>query len=326
MKKLPSHSRALGRQSGPMARSRLPPKDASPQDAENPRAAMLDSLPPEEVVKLLVDDESNAVKAVRARAAALASAAQLMADKLAAGGRLVYVGVGTAGRVGALEAAECVPAFGLPASLVVSIIAGGPHALARVAEAAQDTPREGDQRMSRAAVGPQDVVCAIADVDISPFLQAALEYARFRRAAVILLTCAGPMPSAEPLADVVIDLVPGPEMIAGCTRLKAGTAIKLALEAVSTTAFVRLGKTYGGLMVDVRPTTPRSWQRAIRVVTRLTNLPAEEAAKLIKKAGGRAKVALVMHHARVNAARAKELLIQHKGLLRAIIGDLDLVG
>jgi N-acetylmuramic acid 6-phosphate etherase len=309
-----------------MARSRLPPKAASPQDAENPRAAMLDSLPPEEVVKLLVDDESNAVKAVRARAAALASAAQLMADKLAAGGRLVYVGVGTAGRVGALEAAECVPTFGLPASLVVSIIAGGPHALARVAEAAQDNPREADQRMRRAAVGPQDVVCAVADVEISPFLQAALEYARFRRAAVILLTCAGPMPTAEPLADVVIDLVPGPEMIAGCTRLKAGTAIKLALEAVSTTAFVRLGKTYGGLMVDVRPTTPRSWQRAIQVVTRLTNLPAEEATKLIKKAGGRAKVALVMHHARVNAARAKELLIQHKGLLRAIIGDLDLVG
>jgi N-acetylmuramic acid 6-phosphate etherase len=309
-----------------MARSRSQLEGRSLQDAENPRAAMLDSLPPEEVVKLLVEEETNAVKAVRARAAGLASAAQLMADKLAAGGRLVYVGVGTAGRLGALEAAECVPAFGLPQSLVVSIIAGGPHALARVSEAAQDNPREADQRMRRAAVGPQDVVCAIADVEISPFLQAALDYARFRRAAVILLTCAGPMPSpsAAPLADVVIDLAPGPEMIAGCTRLKAATAIKLALEAVSSAAFVRLGKTYGGLMVDVRPTTPRGWQRATRVVTRLTNLPAEEAAKLIKKAGGRAKAALVMHHARVNAARAKELLIQHKGSLRAIIGDVDL--
>jgi len=100
----------------------------------------------------------------------------------------------------------------------------------------------------------------------------------------------------------------------------------LALEAVATAAFVRLGKTYGGLMVDVRPTTPRGWQRATWVVTRLTNLSADEAVKLIKKAGGRAKVALVMHHARVNAARARELLIQHKGLLRAIVGDLDLVG
>ena len=309
-----------------MARSGSQQDESSLQDAENPRAAMLDSLPPEEVVKLLLEDENNAVKAVRARAAALAAAAQLMADKLAAGGRLIYVGVGTAGRLGALEAAECVPAFGLPQSLVVSIIAGGPHALARVAEAAQDNPREADQRMRRAAVGPQDVVCAIADTEISPFLQAALDYARFRRAAIILLTCAGPSPSAEPLADVVIDLAPGPEMIAGCTRLKAATALKLVLEAVSSTAFVRLGKTYGGLMVDVRPTTPRGWQRATRVVTRLTNLPAEEAVKLIKKAGGRAKVALVMHHARVNAARAKELLIQHKGLLRAIIGDLDLVG
>jgi N-acetylmuramic acid 6-phosphate etherase len=285
---------------------------------------MLDSLPPEEVVKLLLEDETNAVKAVRARASALASAAQVMADKLAAGGRLVYVGVGTAGRLGALEAAECVPAFGLPQSLVTSIIAGGPHALARAAEAAQDDPREAEQRMRRAAVGPQDVVCAIAEGEVSPFLQAALDYARFRRAAIVLLTCAGPMPSAERLADVVVDLVPGPEMIAGCARLKAATAIKVALETVSSAAFVRLGKTYGGLMVDVRPTTPRAWQRATRVVTRLTDLPAEEAVKLIKKAGGRAKVALVMHHARVNAARAKELLIQHKGLLRAIIGDVDL--
>ena len=308
----------------PMARSRSPSEDGSVQDVENPRAAMLDSLPAEEVVKLLVEEDANAVKAVRARAAALASAAQLMSDKLAAGGRLVYVGAGTAGRLGALEAAECVPAFGLPPSLVVSIIAGGPHALARVAEAAQDSPREGDQRMRRAAVGPQDVVCAIADAEVSLFLQAALDYARFRRAAIILLTCAGPNASAESLADVVIDLALGPELIAGCARLKAGTAIKLALEAVSTAAFVRLGKTYGGLMVDVRPTTPLGWQRATRVVARLTNLSAEEAVKLIKKAGGRAKVALVMHHARVNAARARELLIQHKGLLRAIIGDVDL--
>ena len=287
---------------------------------------MLDSLPVEEVIKLLVEDETSAVKAVRARATALASAAQLMADRLAAGGRLVYVGVGTAGRLGALEAAACVPAFGLPQSLVTSIIAGGPAALTRAAEAAQDNRREAEQRMRRAAVGPQDVVCAIADGEVSPFLQAALEYARFRRTSIVLLTCAGPMPSADPLADVVIDLVPGPEMIAGCTRLKAATAIKVALEAVSSAAFVRLGKTYGGLMVDVRPTTPRGWQRATHVVTRLTNLPDEEAVKLIKKAGGRAKVALVMHHARVNAARAKELLIQHKGLLRAIVGDLDLLG
>jgi N-acetylmuramic acid 6-phosphate etherase len=310
-----------------MARSQPPKEDRSGfNDGENARAAMLDTLPTEDVVKLLVDEEAGAVKAVRARAAVVAAGAQVMADRLAAGGRLIYVGAGTAGRLGAMEAAESVPAFALPPSLVQSIVAGGPHGLGRVAEAALDNPREADQRMRRAAVGPQDVVCAITDGEISLFLQAALDYARFRRAGIILVSSAGVPSDAASLADVVVDLAPGPEIIAGCTRLKASTAIKLALEAMSSAAFVRLGKTYGGLMVDVRPTTPRAWLRATRVVTRLTKLSSDEAAKLIKKAGGRAKVALVMHHARVNAARAKELIVQNKGSLRAILGDLDLFG
>jgi N-acetylmuramic acid 6-phosphate etherase len=300
------------------------PAPVVPEADENPRAGMLDTLPSEEVVKLLVDEEALAIKAVRARAAHLAQAAQLLAQRLAAGGRLVLVGAGTAGRVGALEATECVPAFGLPPSLVVSILAGGPHALASSAEASLDNAREADQRMRRAAVGPSDVVCALADAPISRFLHTALEYARFRRAAVVLCTTAGaPAEEDEPLADVVVDLAPGPELIAGATRHKAATALKLAVQAVSSAAFVILGKTYGGLMVDVRPTGPRSWHKAVQVVTRLTNLDAAEAEKLIKKAGGRAKVALVMHHARVPAARAKELLVQHKGALRAIIGDVD---
>jgi N-acetylmuramic acid 6-phosphate etherase len=286
---------------------------------------MLDTWPAEEVVKTLVDEEVQATKAVRARAAHVAQAAQLVAQRLAAGGRLIFVGVGTAGRMGALEAAECVPAFGLPPSLVVSIMAGGPHAVVRAAEAAQDNGREADQRMRRAAVGPTDVVCALADAPLSRFLTTALEYARFRRAAIILMTTAGaPVEENEELTfDVLVDLAPGPEIIAGASRHKAATALKQAISAMTSAAFVNLGKTYGGLMVDVRPTTPRSWQRAIQVVMRMTGLDADESEKLIKKAGGRAKVALVMHHARVPAVRAKELLVQHKGSLRAIIGDLD---
>jgi N-acetylmuramic acid 6-phosphate etherase len=311
-----------------MARSRQPESPPEGHDQENPRGSMLDTLPPEEVIKLLLDEEALAIKAVRSRTAALGAAAQLMADKLAAGGRLVYVGVGTAGRFGALEAAECVPAFALPHSLVVSVIAGGPHALARVSAAAQENRREADQRMRRVAVGPQDVVCAISGGEVTPFLEAAMEYARFRRATIILVSCAGPTANQQvaAMADVVIDLSTGPELIEGHTRLKAATAIKLALEALSSAAFVRLGKTYGGLMVDVRPTTPQSWERAARVVAKLTKLPEDEAVKLIKKAGNRAKVALVMHHTRVNLARANELIVQHKGLLRAIVGDIDLLG
>jgi len=299
-----------------------------PGDLEHPQAAMLDTYPAEEVIRLCLDEEGVAIKAAKACAAEIASASRLLAERLAAGSRLVYVGVGTAGRVAALEAAECVPLFGLPPSLVVSVMAGGPHALARTVEISQDSRREAEQRMRKVAVGPGDVVCAVADREISVFLRAAIEYARFRRAHIVLVSCTPP-PVAEDgggLADILIELDPGPEIIAGATRLKAATAIKLVLSALSSAAFVQLGKTYGGLMVDVRPTTPRTWKRAIQIVMRLCNLAEPEAEKLIKKAGGRAKVALVIHHARVNASRAKELLVQHRGSLRAIVGDLDISG
>jgi N-acetylmuramic acid 6-phosphate etherase len=182
--------------------------------------------------------------------------------------------------------------------------------------------------MRRVAVGPADAVCCIAASGVTPFVLAALEYARFRRAATIFVTC-GRVPDepadGKPLADVIIALETGPEVIAGSTRLKAGTATKMVLNAISTTAFVLLGKTYAGLMVDVRPTNAKLWARAVRIVRALTDLPEPAARKLIEKAGGRAKVALVMHHAHVPAARARELLVQHKGSLRAIVGDVPLL-
>jgi N-acetylmuramic acid 6-phosphate etherase len=311
----------------PRAKAGAPPDYAAlPTEGENPRSAMLDSLPAEEVVKLMLDEEASGMRAVRARSEEIAEAARLISERLAAGGRLIYVGAGTSGRLGTLDAAECVPTFGVPPSLVVGIIAGGPVALTRSVEGAEDNPREAEQRMRRVAVGPADVVCCIAASGVTPFSRAALEYARFRRAATVFVTCARLPRGAEPLADVVIELATGPEVVAGSTRLKAGTATKLVLNALSTTAFVLLGKTYGGLMVDVRPTNAKLWARAVRIVRRLTGLGEEDALKLIKKAGGRAKVALVMHHARVNVQRAREMLIQNKGSLRAIVGDLDVHG
>ena len=139
------------------------------------------------------------------------------------------------------------------------------------------------------------------------------------------MTCGSPEHAAD-LADVVIDVQTGPEVIAGSTRLKAGTATKVVLNAISTTAFVLLGKTYAGLMVDVRPTNVKLWARAVRIVNLLTGLGDDDARALIEKAGGRAKVAIVMHHARVGAARARELLIEQKGSLRTIIGDISPTG
>jgi N-acetylmuramic acid 6-phosphate etherase len=305
-----------------------PSSTAGLGDVENPRAAMLDTYPAEEVVRLLVDEEAAAVKAAKACSAEIAQASRLLAERLIASCRLVYVGAGTAGRLAVFEAAECVRLFGVPPSLIVSVMAGGPHALGKTVETSQDSRREAEQRMRKAAVGPGDLVCGVADGDISIFLRAALEYARFRRAHVVLVACADP-PLAEDggsLADILIKLDPGPEVIAGASRLKAATAIKLALSGISTAAFVQIGKTYGGLMVDVRPTTPRAWKRAIQIVTRLCHIDESDAEKLIKKAGGRTKDALVMHHARVNASRARELLVQHRGSLRAIVGDIDLSG
>jgi N-acetylmuramic acid 6-phosphate etherase len=299
-----------------------------PSGDENPRAAMLDTYPAEEVVKLLIDEEAAALKAAKAAGPDLAQASRLLAERLAAGGRLLFVGAGGAGRIAALAAAECVPLFGLPPSLVVAVLAGGPQAMARTVESSHESKREAEQRMRKAAVGPADTVCAVADGALCPFLVAAIEYARFRRAQVVLVTCAEPPPAedGEALADVLVRLDPGPEVITGAARAKATTALKIVLAALVNAAFVQLGKTYGGLMVDVRPTTPRTWQRAIRIVGQLCRLDDSEAEKLIKKAGGRAKVALVMHHTKVSAARAKELLVQHRGSLRAIVGDLDLSG
>jgi N-acetylmuramic acid 6-phosphate etherase len=291
-------------------------------EAVHPRAAKLDTLTPEAIAALMLGEEAKALAAARSQSDEIGRAARLAADKLAAGGRLVYVGAGTSGRLGTLDAVECVPTFGVPPSRVVPIIAGGPAALTKSVEGAEDNVREAEQRMRRVAVGPADVVCGVAASGVTPFVRAALEYARFRRAGTIFVTCAPASAIGDIQADVVVALDTGPEVIAGSTRLKAGTATKVALNAISTAAFVLLGKTYAGLMVDVRPTNAKLWARAIRIVRALSGLDETAARKLIEKAGGRAKVALVMHHAGVSAARARDLLVTHKGSLRAIVGDL----
>jgi N-acetylmuramic acid 6-phosphate etherase len=311
--------------------SRAPSRPAAPDFAQlptealNPRAARLDSMPAEAVAALMLAEEAKAIRSVQAHAQAVGQAARLVADRLAAGGRLVYVGAGTSGRLGTLDAVECVPTFGIPPSRVVAVMAGGPSALTKSVEGAEDNVREAEQRLRRAAVGPTDVVCGVAASGVTPFVRAALDYARFRRAATIFVTCGGrQVANGAALADVVIALDTGPEVIAGSTRLKAGTATKVVLNAISTAAFVLLGKTYGGLMVDVRPTNAKLWARATRIVGALSGLDEPAARKLIEKAGGRAKVALVMHHAGVSAARARELLVEQKGSLRAIVGNLKL--
>ena len=170
-------------------------------EATHPRAARLDTLAPEAIAELMLSEEARAVKAAQARAPEIGRAAQLCAERLAAGGRLVYVGAGTSGRLGTLDAVECVPTFGVPPSRLVPIIAGGPAALTKSIEGAEDNVRDAEQRMRRVAVGPTDVVIGVAASGVTPFVRAALEYARFRRAATVFVTCAAP--PVESTADVV---------------------------------------------------------------------------------------------------------------------------
>lgn len=293
---------------------------------ENPRAARLDTLQAEAVIELLLDEESIAVNSVRFAAAKIALMSQVLADRLAANARLIYVGEGTAGRIAAFEAAECGPYFGLPPSLITAVIAGGPHALSRPLALTLDERREAEQRLRKVAIGPGDVLCVVADKPLTPFLLSAIDYAHFRQSLVLIVAT---VPIDGPLqarAKEVLFLDPGPEVIINANRHKAATILKLCLSTMNTATFVQLGKTYGGRMVDVRTSTPATWDHAINMVSHLSGLGALAAKNLLKKAGGRAKIALVMHHARVSAVRAKELLIQHRGALRAIVGDIDLSG
>lgn len=287
----------------------------------------LDTRKPIEIVDALLGAEASVARAVRAERRKIAAAAVLIARTMKAGGRLVYAGAGTSGRLGTLDAVECGPTFAVPPSMIQAVIAGGPRALVRSVEGAEDDPKDAEKRMRRVALDGKDVLCAIAASGVTPFTLACLEYARSRRAATIFITCADLKAAAKagaaaPGCDLLINPRVGPEVLAGSTRLKAGTATKMVLNALSTTAMVGLGKVYGNMMVDVRPTSAKLRARASRMVAELCDLPQHEAAEVLSRAGGRVKVAVVMVHRAVPAAKARALLDEAGGWLRPVIGDV----
>jgi len=261
---------------------------ALPTERAHPRAAELDRLPTEGVVALLLDEEVRAAQAVARAAGPIARAADRFAAALEGGGRVVYVGAGTSGRLGALDAAELPPTFGTDPARVVAVIAGGPAAVRRAVEGAEDRPAGARRAMARLGVGAGDLVCAIAASGVTPFTRAALEEARRRGAGTVFVTCADE--AAE--ADVTIALAVGPEVVAGSTRLKAGTATKLVLNAISTAAMVRLGKVWRGRMVDLVATNAKLRARALRIVEELGGVDRARAESLLRDAGGRVRVAL----------------------------------
>lgn len=283
-------------------------------------SANLDELTPLELVRLMNAEDARVIPAVASQAEAIARAITLIAERLEQGGRLIYLGAGTSGRLGVLDATEMPPTFQTPPEMVIGLIAGGPEALTRAVEGAEDHPEAGEQDLRRLYVGSGDVVVGIATSGRTPYVLGGLRYARQVGAFTIGLACNS---DAEliPLVDLAIVPVVGPEVLSGSTRLKAGTATKLVLNMLSTGAMVRLGKTYGNLMVDLKATNEKLRWRANRIVREVTGLSREAAAELLQRCQGEVKTALVVHLAGLDVEAARECLRQAKGRVRLALAS-----
>jgi N-acetylmuramic acid 6-phosphate etherase len=292
-----------------------------PTEASAAEAADLDVLPARRVVALLARRERQSVAAVERAAPQIARVAAAAARAFAAGGRLIYVGAGTSGRLGVLDASECPPTFGTPPGQVVGVIAGGAAALVRAVEGAEDRADDARAALRRLRLGRADVVVAIAASGVTPFARAALEAAHAVGALCALVTCA---PAAARAAgarpDVLVGLEVGPEILAGSTRLGAGTATKITLNAITTAAMVRAGRCYGARMVDLRASSAKLRARARRLVVDLTDLDAAHADALLGRAGGSVKTAVVMARRKLSRADAERRLAAADGRLRRVIG------
>jgi N-acetylmuramic acid 6-phosphate etherase len=284
-------------------------------ESRNPASTHLDDLSALEIVQLMNAEDARVAPAVATQAAAIARAIDVIADRLRAGGRLIYAGAGTSGRLGVLDATECPPTFSAPAGQVIGIIAGGPTALTRAVEGAEDHPEFAEQDLAALDVGDKDVVVGIATSGRTPYVLGAVAYARRQRAFTIGFACNSDA-ELTPLVDVAITPVVGPEVLSGSTRLKAGTATKLVLNMLTTGAMVRLGKTFGNLMVDLRATNHKLRMRTKRIVHQVTGLPATEAEALLVRCGGELKTALVAHLAAVGPDEARQRLAAAGGQVR----------
>ena len=280
-----------------------------------PDSMNLDAMSVADAVALMNAQDAAAVAAVAAERGNVARAVEIVAEALAAGGRLLYFGAGTSGRLGVLDAAECPPTFRTDPAMVQGVIAGGEVAMFRAQEGAEDRAEDGAAAVDAKAVEGRDVVMGIAAGGTTPFVHGALRRAAERGAKTIFLSCVQPVPD-EPTVDVTIRPLTGPEVITGSTRLKAGTATKLVLNTISTLAMVRLGKVYQNLMVDLRASNQKLRDRAARIVTTITGLPREEATDLLRSADGHVKLALVMHGRGVGVDDARRILDRSGGAIR----------
>ena len=291
----------------------------------NPHSQNLDSLSSLELVELFNSEDAKAIAAVAAAKKQLAAAIDCTAEALRHGGRLFYIGAGTSGRLGVLDAAECPPTFCTPPELVQGIIAGGAGALVRSSEDLEDRAEDGEAAIAQHQITQLDVVVGITAGGTTPYVHGALQAAKQRGAATVFIACV-PVEQVNANVDVDIRLLVGPEILAGSTRLKAGTVTKLALNILSTGVMVRLGKVYGNRMVDVAVTNKKLRDRARRILQDITGLQPEPAEVLLERSGKSVKLALLMHWTGLEPEAGQRLLAEHQGDLRASITSYNQQG
>jgi N-acetylmuramic acid 6-phosphate etherase len=295
-------------------------------EQSNPASARIDRCSVREIVKIMSYEERKVAAAVEKQLPYISRAVQLVVESFKSGGRLIYIGAGTSGRLGVLDAVECPPTFGSKATMVQGIIAGGRKAMFRAQEGAEDKEANGSRDVDRLRVTEKDVVCGIAASLRTPYVLGGVRRAKQRGARTLFVTT-NPranlaLPEFKRLAgaiDVAICPNVGPEVITGSTRLKSGTAQKLVLNMITTAAMIRLGKVYGNLMVDLQSTNAKLRERSKRIVMTIAGISYEEASQVLVKAGGSVKVALVMKRASVSAAEAKRRLAKAGGFVREAI-------
>ena len=287
-------------------------------EQRNPRTAHIDEVSTLEMVTLINSEDHRVADAVQEELPQIAEAVDLIAERLSSGGRLVYVGCGTSGRLGILDASECPPTYNVSPELVQGLIAGGFPAIFKAVEGAEDSRELGEEDLKKIAFSDKDVLCGLAASGRTPYVLGAMAYAKSIGASVIAVTCCKGS-QIDRAADIGIAPEPGPEVVTGSTRMKSGTAQKMVLNMLSTGAMIRMGKVYGNLMVDVQPSNEKLVRRCQRIVTQATGVSEAEAVAALEACGYRCKTAIVMLLCGVAAGEAETMLARAGGRIAGAV-------
>jgi len=291
-------------------------------ERRNPRSVDIDLFPTERILKIINAEDALVANSVAAAVPQIAKVVDFGVEAIRAGGRILYVGAGTSGRIGALDAAECPTTFSAPPTWIEAVMAGGPKAVMHALEGAEDDPHKAATDLKAKKVCSKDVVIGIAASGRTPYTIAALEYAKSKSARTVAIVATQDSPMAR-VAEVVIETLVGPEIVAGSTRMKAGTAQKLVLNMISTTTMIRLGMTYSNWMINVTMTNTKLRTRGVQMLCEILGVSNDEAQKLAERSGGRLKAAVVMGATGCSLKDAEERLAAGNGNLRKILGHLS---